>query len=158
MLGSSRLQDANAADARPTDRIQSPSRGSRYMRVKLCARCPYTPRDLADHYDPAAALHACAKCDGEQRMLDQRDLGETHRRRKCSTTQFPSGKTQWNVAPFATESSASSVTIAVESPSVQSGASITSRPAGRATADGCGDFELHAAYPRSQPGRTEEVN
>src|ERR1700676_2211376 len=22
------------------------------MRVKLCARCPYAPRDLAGHYDP----------------------------------------------------------------------------------------------------------
>jgi hypothetical protein len=132
------------------------------MRVKLCARCPYTPQDLANHYDPEAALHACAKCDGEQRMLDQRDLGETDRRRKCSTTLSTSGKTQWNVAPFATESSASSATIPVESPSVQSGASITSRPAGRATADGYGDFELpddHAASIRVRNrGRTEEVN
>jgi len=117
---------------------------------------------LADHYDPEAALHACAKCDGEQRMLDQRDLGETNRRRKCSTTLFRSGKTRWNVAPFAKESSASSGTIAVESPSVQSGASITSRPAGRATADGCGDFERpddHAASIRvCKRDRTEEVN
>jgi hypothetical protein len=117
---------------------------------------------LADHYDPAAALHACAKRDGEQRMLDQRALGETDRRRKCTTTLFRSGKTLWNVAPSATESSASSVTIAVESPSVQSGASITSRPAGRATADGCGDFERpddHAASIRvGNRDRTEEVN
>ena len=35
------------------------------MRVKVCSRCPYTPRDLADHYDPDGILHACAKCDGE---------------------------------------------------------------------------------------------
>jgi hypothetical protein len=34
------------------------------MRVKLCARCPYTPQDLTGHYDPEAALHVCAKCDG----------------------------------------------------------------------------------------------
>jgi hypothetical protein len=128
------------------------------MRVKLCARCPYTPRDLAEHYDPAAPLHACAKCDGEQRMLDQRELGESHRRRKCTTTRFRSGKTQWNVAPFATESSASSGTIAVESPSVQSDASITSRPAGRATADGCGDFERPDDHAASNRDRTEEVN
>jgi hypothetical protein len=95
-------------------------------------------------------------------MLDQRDLGETDRRRKCSTTLFTSGKTQRNAAPFATESSASCVTIAVESPSVQSGASITSRPAGRATADGYGDFERpddHAASIRVRNrDRTEEVN
>jgi len=130
------------------------------MRVKLCARCPYAPCDLAGHYDPDAALHACAQCDREQQYL-----GETRRRRKCPTTQFTTtGTTQWNVAPFATESSALSATILVESPSVQSGASITSRPAGRATADGYGDFEPpddrgHAATIRVRnPGRTEEVN
>jgi hypothetical protein len=39
------------------------------MRVKLCARCPYTPRDLTGHYDPEAALHVCARCDGEQGVL-----------------------------------------------------------------------------------------
>lgn len=132
------------------------------MRVKLCARCPYTPHDLADHYNPEAALHACATCDGEQRMLDQHDLGETHWRRKCPTTPPISSAAQRNVAPFATESSASSVTIPVELPSVQRGASITSRPAGRATADGYGDFEPpddHAASIRVRnPGRTEQVN
>jgi hypothetical protein len=128
------------------------------MRVKLCARCPYTPCDLAGHYDPEAALHACAQCDGEQQYL-----GETRRRRKCPTTQFTTGTTQWNVARFVTESSASSGTIPAESPSVQSGASITSRPAGRATADGYGGFEPpddrgHAATRVRNPGRTEEVN
>jgi hypothetical protein len=35
------------------------------MRVKLCTRCPYTPQDLTGHYDPEAALHLGAKCDGE---------------------------------------------------------------------------------------------
>jgi hypothetical protein len=43
------------------------------MRVKLCARCPYQPRDLEDHCDPEAALHVCAKCDGEQVMLTNHD-------------------------------------------------------------------------------------
>jgi hypothetical protein len=111
------------------------------MRVKLCARCPYTPHDLADHYDPEAALHVCAKCDGEQRMLDQHHPGETDRRHKCSTTQSTSHTAQRNGAPFATEGLASSVIIPGEPPSVQSGALITSRPAGRATIDGYGDFE-----------------
>jgi hypothetical protein len=50
------------------------------MRVKLCATCPYTPRDLADHYDPAAALHLCATCDVEC------GLRETQRRRTCPIT------------------------------------------------------------------------
>jgi hypothetical protein len=44
------------------------------MRVKLCARCPYTPRDLASHYDPDAALHACAKCDDNYDMCDRQAL------------------------------------------------------------------------------------
>lgn len=48
------------------------------MKVTLCTRCPYGPRDLADHYDPEAALHVCAKCDGEQRML----TNHTHARPK----------------------------------------------------------------------------
>src|ERR1700730_4482755 len=26
--------------------------GRRHVKVKLCARCPYKPRDLASHYDP----------------------------------------------------------------------------------------------------------
>jgi hypothetical protein len=34
------------------------------MRVKLYARCPYVPQDMADHYDPCAAFHLCARCDG----------------------------------------------------------------------------------------------
>lgn len=127
------------------------------MRVKLCARCPYTPYDLAGHYDPEAALHACAQCDGERPYL-----GETRRRRKCPTTQLTTGTTPWNVAPFATESSASSATIPVELPSVQSGASLTSGPAARATANGYGDFEPpddRAANIRVRNrGLTEEVN
>jgi hypothetical protein len=35
------------------------------MQVKLCARCPYAPDDLATHYEPNAALHLCANCDRE---------------------------------------------------------------------------------------------
>ena len=36
------------------------------MRVKLCSRCPYAPRDLADHYDPDAAL--LCMCEVRQRI------------------------------------------------------------------------------------------
>ena len=50
------------------------------MRVKLCARCPYAPRDLAGHYDPEAAFHACAKCDGEQGMITNHYPREARRR------------------------------------------------------------------------------
>ena len=35
------------------------------MRVKLCARCPYLPQDLAELYDPKASFHLCVRCDGE---------------------------------------------------------------------------------------------
>ena len=31
------------------------------MRGNLCSRCPYSPLDLAGHYDPAGLLHVCAK-------------------------------------------------------------------------------------------------
>lgn len=50
------------------------------MRVKLCERCPYTPRDLAGHYDPGASLHVCAKCDDEQRMVTNRYPRKAYRR------------------------------------------------------------------------------
>jgi hypothetical protein len=110
------------------------------MRVKLCGRCPYTPRDLADHYDPLAALYACAKCDREQAMPDKHDLRETQRRQKCSTSLRTSGPTLPSVAPFATESSASFVTIRGEPLSVQGSALISSSAARKKTASGYGDF------------------
>lgn len=103
------------------------------MRVKLCARCPYTPRDLAHHHDPDAVLFACAKCDVEPR--------ETERIRKCSTSLSTPRTVRRSVAPFATGRLASSATIPGETLSVQRSASITSRFARRPTADGCGDCE-----------------
>jgi hypothetical protein len=54
------------------------------MRVKLCARCPYLPQDLADHYDPGAALHLCARCDGEVALPGIHNLNEAHRRGTCA--------------------------------------------------------------------------
>ena len=129
--------------------------GRRHMRVKLCNRCPYTPHDLADHYDPDAALHACASCDREQATFNQLDHSETQWRRKCVTTLNRTSTTQQSVAPFATGSLASYATIPGEPPFVQGSASITSRPAAMATTDGCGDFappddargEKHAEFP-----------
>jgi hypothetical protein len=50
------------------------------MRVKLCARCPYTPRDLADHHDPEGTLHVCAKCDGQQEASTNHYPREANRR------------------------------------------------------------------------------
>jgi hypothetical protein len=73
------------------------------MRVKLCARCPYTPKDLTDHYDPEAALHVCATCDGEQRMLTNHYPREVHRKRKCATVPNIFGMAQPRAAPSVTE-------------------------------------------------------
>jgi hypothetical protein len=110
------------------------------MRVKLCARCPYTPQDLAGHYDPEAALHACARCDGEQAVITNHYPREAHRRRKCATVLNIFGMAQRTAAPSATESLVSSGTTPGELPPVQRSALITSRAARRATADGYADF------------------
>jgi hypothetical protein len=72
------------------------------MRVKLCARCPYTPQDLTGHYDPEAALHLCAKCDGEQGMLANHYPRESRRRQTCTTVS--------NILEMAQRSAALSVT------------------------------------------------
>jgi hypothetical protein len=48
------------------------------MRVRLCARCPYTPRDVTGHYDPEAVLYLCAKCDSEHEVSS----ATTHAKRR----------------------------------------------------------------------------
>lgn len=101
------------------------------MRVKLCARCPYTPRDLAHHYDPEAALHACAKCDNELDLYEPR-------RQKCSTEIETTSAAQSSVAPFARESSASSAITAREPRSAPRNASTSSGHDATTTQDGCG--------------------
>lgn len=123
------------------------------MRVKLCARCPYTPCDLEDHYDPDAALSLCAKCDGEhhQRVI--------HRRGTCptitNTTSIVSTAEPY-AAPIATENSASFATIAAASRSVQGNASSTSRPDERMTADGCGESGVPETEQQSNAGALRE--
>jgi len=105
------------------------------MRVRLCARCPYTPRDLAHHYDPEAALYACAKCDTE------RDECETKWRGTCST-RIITGEARQSVALSVRDNLASSDTIAHEPRSVRKNALIGSGCGATATADGCGGFAL----------------
>jgi hypothetical protein len=65
------------------------------MRVKLCARCPYTPRDLAGHYDPEATLHVGAKCDGEQEyspnIARARPRGDENARQSATCSEGRSG-------------------------------------------------------------------
>ena len=135
------------------------------MRVKLCARCPYTPQDLTGHYDPEAALHACAKCDGEQGGITHHYPRKAYRRRTCSTAPNIFGMAQRSAAPSVTEGLVSSGTTPGELPSVQRSALSASGPARRATADGCADFTLpdknrsenHAEISRRSGFRNKEA-
>jgi hypothetical protein len=134
------------------------------MRVKLCARCPYTPQDLAGHYDPKGVLHVCAKCDSQQGAGTNHYPRKTHRRQKCTTVPNIFVAAQPSVARSVPESLVSSGTIPGELPSVQRNAPIASGPAGRATAAGYADFtppdsgrsERHAAIPRHLEFRSKE--
>lgn len=110
------------------------------MKVKLCARCPYLPRDLAGHFDPKGELHACAKCDSQQRAGTDQYPRKAHRRQKCTTVPSIFLAAQPHVARSVTDSLVSSGIIAGELPSVRSGAPIASRPAGRAIAIGYAGF------------------
>lgn len=76
----------------------------RHMRVKLCARCPYAPRDFAGHYDAEATLHVCAKCDSTPLLSTRHYPLEVQRRRKCSTVRNTFGMAQRSPAPSVTES------------------------------------------------------
>lgn len=106
------------------------------MRVKLCARCPYTPQDLAGHYDPEGTLYACARCDGGQKVSTNHYPREPYRRPQCATVPNIHGTVQPSVALSATESLVSSATTPGEPPSAQKSALAASRPVKRATADG----------------------
>lgn len=105
------------------------------MRVKLCIRCPYTPRDLADQYYADAALYLCPACDLEH------DRRRSKRRRTCpTTTTNTTGTFELRAAPFVREGSASFAIIAAAPPCVPENASNISKAAGTTTAVGCGDL------------------
>ena len=121
------------------------------MRVRLCNRCPYTPRDLADHYDSAAALYACARCDGEVGILNPSDSWKAKGRQPCATA-FHTGSTttQPSAAPFAKDGLAWFAITHGEPPCAPRDASIASSSAGRPTANGCADFappDAHLGEP-----------
>jgi hypothetical protein len=134
------------------------------MRVKLCSRCPYTPRDLAGHYDPEGVLYACAKCDGQDASANHYPR-KAYRRQKCTTDPNISGTVQPGVAQSVTESLASSGTTPGELLFVPRGALTASRHARTATADGYVDFtppdngcgENHAAISRRSGFRSKEA-
>jgi len=114
--------------------------GRRQMRVKLCTRCPYTPRDLAAHYDPKAELHVCAKCDGRREASPSHYPRKTHRRKKCTTVLNISGTAQPSVARSVREGLVSLDTTPVKPPSVQGNALTASGSVERVTANGYVDF------------------
>jgi hypothetical protein len=107
------------------------------MRVKLCARCPYTRRDLAGHYDPDAILHLCANCDGEQKASTNEYPRKAERRQKCAATPNITPPAQPSVARSAKANSASSDAIPGGRRFVQGSALTASGSARNATADGC---------------------
>jgi hypothetical protein len=106
------------------------------MRVKLCSRCPYTPRDMAGHYDPEGVLHVCAKCDDEQEAGANCYPRKAHRRQQCVIAPNTLGMERPSVAQFATEGLASYGTTAGKPHFVQRSALTASRHARKATADG----------------------
>jgi hypothetical protein len=114
--------------------------GRQHMRVKLCSRCPYTPRDLAGHYDPEAVLHVCAKCDGGRWASTNHYPRKVNRRLQCETFPNIPGTPQASGARSATENSVSYDTIPGKPPFVRGSALTASRHARTATADGCVDF------------------
>jgi hypothetical protein len=107
------------------------------MRVKLCARCPYTPQDLATHYDPKAVLHLCAKCDNQQEASSKHYQRETYRRQECATVFNSVVTAQPSVARSARESLAWSDTTPGEPPFARKSVPTDSRPAERTIADFC---------------------
>jgi hypothetical protein len=134
------------------------------MRVKLCLRCPYAPRDLAGHYDPEGILHACAKCDGQEASANHYPR-KAQRRQQCAAVPNIFVTAQSGVAQSVTESLVSSGTTAGKPRSVQRSALTASRHASRATADGYVGFkppenrcvEQHGANFRSLRFRGKEV-
>jgi hypothetical protein len=107
------------------------------MRVKLCDRCPYTPRDLATHYDPKAVLHLCARCDDQREASTNHHPRETYRRQECATVFNSVVTAQPSVARSVRENLAWSDTTPGEPPSARRSAPIDSRPVERMTADFC---------------------
>ena len=57
------------------------------MRVKLCARCPYTPRDLADYYDANSSSHLCFRCDSKSAPAELAILVTANRESKCAPAE-----------------------------------------------------------------------
>jgi hypothetical protein len=123
------------------------------MRVRLCARCPYTPRDVTGHYDPEAVLYLCAKCDSEHEVSSDHYPRKAERTHTCTTVPNIFATAQSRVAGSATESLASYGTIPSELRYVQGSALIGSGHVRKPTANGypsCArpdkDYTWHRAH------------
>ncbi len=58
------------------------------MRVKLCTRCPYSPRDLADYYDANSSSHLCFRCDRKRAPAELVILGTANVGSKPATAEY----------------------------------------------------------------------
>jgi hypothetical protein len=136
------------------------------MRVKLCSRCPYTPRDLAGHYDPEGVLHACATCDGRHNEASA-DRSPRKRRQKCRIVSNILPTAQPSVARSVTENLALSGTTPGAPHFAPGNALLSSGPVGKPTRNGYTDFETppdngcggehHAAISRHSGFRSKET-
>jgi hypothetical protein len=138
------------------------------MRVKLCSRCPYTPRDLAGHYDPEGILHACAMCDSRQNEASaNHPPRKAQRRQKCATVSNILPTAQPSVARSVTENLGLSGTTPGAPHFAQGSALNISRPVGTPTKNGYADFETppdngrssehHVAISRRSEFRSKET-
>ena len=57
------------------------------MRVKLCARCPYSPRDLADYYDANSSSHLCFRCNNKRAPAELAILVTANGTSQCATAE-----------------------------------------------------------------------
>jgi hypothetical protein len=57
------------------------------MRVKLCARCPYSPQDLANHYDATSSNHLCVRCDGKRAPAELTILVKVNGETQCAAAR-----------------------------------------------------------------------
>jgi hypothetical protein len=109
----------------------------RQMSANLCSVCPYTPRDLAGHYDPESVLYVYAKCDGARGASTNDYPRKVNRRQQCAAFPNVHRTAQSSVARSAAENLASSGTTPGEPPSVRRSALTASRHVRMGTADGC---------------------
>jgi hypothetical protein len=107
------------------------------MRVKLCTRCSYAPRDISGHYDPKAVLHLRVKCDSGQVANTDHHPRKTHRRQECAIVFNIDATAQPIVARSVRDGLASSGTTPGAPPSAPGSVPTASMFVERTTVDFC---------------------